>query len=318
MLPMKNRAILKRIVILLLIAYLVCAGRRLFDFFAEELFLEYWIITSVMLVIYCFIITYIYTHYFIKDYILAERRVQRRMVWRFGLRIIGAILLFHTYGVRFFYRLREESLWSGVFIWGGLPMLALALVGYSYFLLRFSHKSILYSLVVSRFSGVIHFLLNFNAEVPTAVSFKEEVKLFEQELERAVLHNGQKQLALSVLCIQYGNVPYCYSVGKRREHIWTTSSHLASLGVSDWFVQIRNGFYVNLWYFLLPTKGNVLVPCNADVEMEMQHIAQQLGISVGDLLRVSVNLKKQVLSRMSNITTFSTNWEGQYIDLKGK
>lgn len=317
---MKIKRILRHSVLLFLSAYLVGAGIRALDptyILGEDHFVMYWFITTVLFYLYGFIIAYVYVFYFQARY-LAETPKGKRFLTYLLLAYVGLpIFIFHSMIVYFFYRLDGRPFWSGSFVLGGDLVLALIISLYIVFLLHATHRSVYYTMITNFKSDFLQFVQDYPSEMPTQKSIAERVQDMETELLLGVVKNGRYAPALGVLVVTYGKLPRCYILGNKSVEIWSTSSGLSTLNVADWFMQIRNAFYINMWYFNLPEKGNVLIPKTPAVELEVQRIAQQMGMEVCDMLQISGNLKKDVVSRMQNITAFSTNWDDQYIDLKG-
>lgn len=300
-----------------LFAYLVNTGSRFWMITAYMDSVIFWLICAVSFLfftLYSFVLVIAYILFFEHRNPLGDPVRKRKLAVGYLISVVVPVLLMHFIAVKLLFRVGNSSVWDSTFLTEGFPIFVLfILLQYFMLLLRpFWHP--MYLPATHLRSSMIAFGMSRRVDDSTAkVSIRERV---QDLVEKATIPEDTKRLfAQGVVLLSFNKYGRCYTSDGAWHSMKSSSVVLSYLLVSDWFVEIRRGVWVNMWYFGYKERSSTLVRAEVLSISVLQHIANQERCTVDELLGISKGLKSKVVSHLQHRASFPEDWTDQYIDL---
>ncbi|MFD2553092.1 hypothetical protein [Sphingobacterium tabacisoli] len=304
--------------VVMLFAYLVNTGSR---FWMINVYIDnivFWLICVVsflLFTLYSFVLVIAYILFFEHRNPLGDPARRGRLALWYLISVAVPLLLLHFMAVKLLFRVADSSVWDSSFPTEGFPIFVLFMLLQSFLLQLRPLWHPIYLPAIHLRSSMIAYGISRRVEYPTArVSISERVQDLVEK--GSIPDNMKRLLAKEVVLLIFNKYGRCYTVDGSRHSMKSTSVVLSYLLVSGWFVEIRRGVWLNVWYFVCQKRKKILVRADGELSASvLEHIADQERCTVAELSGISKGLKSKVVSHLQHRASFPEDWADQYIDL---
>ena len=305
------------VVIVALFAYLVNTGSRFWMISVYVDSIVFWlscVVSFLLFSLYSFVLVIAYILFFEHRNPLEDPVRRRKLAVQYLVSVVVPLLLLHFMAVKLLFRVGNSSVWDSTFPTEGFPIFVLFMLLQSFLLLLRPLWHPMYQPAIHLRSSMIAYGISRRVDYPTArVSIRERV---QDLVEKGTIPDGVKRLAAQgVVLLSFNKYGRCYTNDGAWHSMKSSSVVLSYLLVSDWFVEIRRGVWLNVWYFVCNERSGVLATTELLSASVLEHIADQERCTVDELLGISKGLKSKVVSHLQHRASFPEDWTDQYIDL---
>jgi len=283
------------------VAYLINTNTKFWRFghyLSAPSFWLFWIVTIALLWGYIVWISLSYYFFFV---FRIDQRLHERHGWYdvgyFAVAILPIVLL-HLSMLHIVFMQQQLTLWQAGYLKSGLWIFLACVGGYAAMVYRRPGDALFLRLIDRIVSGVVRFVLRHYTRKED-----EEVKAIPPEasagpipLSFAAPKDPRPQVVLYTILFarfsRQGSV--LYLISGEKVYGTHTRSIFREWPVGDWFVQIRKGFYVNMWHVGHSARSKYRLQLDTEV---MDSFAAGMDIDdleAASMLNVSKDLRKNV------------------------
>lgn len=286
----------------LLCAYLVNTTSQFlqYDKYLSSInFWVFWMVTYILLWVYMFWMTAV--HYLCFIY---NRHSEDNVAHHFYGKIkymamaVAPVLIFHLSMLHIVFMQQHHTLWDSGYLFHDFIFLIVPVVLYAIMLYRTPERAIFYTIVQKWMERLMDFFLTYHRPrekekvvmvFPSAASEDNTAMLLAPQPAKPAIN------FIKLLFLEFKTQSAVfYTVYGERITVALTSTAIKNWIVSDWFVQIRRGFYVNMWHVRHGMRSKYQLQLEPNVQQLFLEGLQIEESALQQMLQVSKDLKKNI------------------------